>query len=254
MAEERCEGGQFVWRELMTPDPDAARTFYAALLGWGWQPFGSTRTGTYWIASAGERMVAGAMKTPPGAPMPPAWSSYLTVPDVDEAAAICRAAGGQVVFGPEDIPDVGRFATLLDRTGAAFQAFKPSTAGEPPPDGLPPPGTFCWETLVTSDPAAAKAFYAKLAGWKTAAGPGGSGEVFTCGEVPVADLQAARPGGPSYWATYVAVEDALASRDRAVELGGKVLVPRIDVPEVGTVAVIADPAGAALGLFQPGRG
>ena len=56
---------------------------------------------------------------------------------------------------------------------------------------------------------------------------------------------------PAYWATYVAVEDAVRSRDQAAALGGAVLVPRVDVPMVGTVAVVADPDGAALGLFQP---
>jgi hypothetical protein len=49
----------------------------------------------------------------------------------------------------------------------------------------------------------------------------------------------------------VAVGSAEAARDQAVKLGGRVLVPRVDVPKVGTVAVIADPGGAALGLFQP---
>ena len=74
--------------------------------------------------------------------------------------------------------------------------------------------------------------------------------VFTAGEAMVADVQPARPGGPSYWATYVAVDGAEASRDRAVRLGGKVVVPRVDVPKVGIVSVVADPSGAALGLFQ----
>jgi hypothetical protein len=82
--------------------------------------------------------------------------------------------------------------------------------------------------------------------------PNGQVTVFTSGGRPVADVQPAPPGSPSRWATDVAAEDAMASRDRAAALGGRILVPRIDVPEVGTVALVADPAGAALGTFQPG--
>lgn len=53
------------------------------------------------------------------------------------------------------------------------------------------------------------------------------------------DLAGQAPGG------------AEAGRARAEKLGGRVLVPRIEVPEVGTIAVIADPTGAVLGLFEP---
>jgi predicted enzyme related to lactoylglutathione lyase len=190
------------------------------------------------------------MPIPPGTGMPPAWSSYVLVDDVDAAAKRCAAAGGRVLRAPGDIPGVGRFAVLADPWGAVLQPFRAAGEESPPPAMPPPVGAFCWETLVTPEPAKAIAFYGKVIGFGTGRTPSGEGTVFTAGEAMVADVQPARPGGPSYWATYVAVEGAEASRDRAVRLGGKVVVPRIDVPKVGIVSVVADPSGAALGLFQ----
>ncbi len=190
---------------------------------------------------------------PAAVKMPPAWSSYVLVDDVDAAARRCTEAGGRVLRPPDDIPDVGRFAVIADRWGAVLLPFRAKgPASEPPP--MPPPvGSFCWETLVPPDPAGAVAFYGKVIGFGTARTPNGEGTVFTAGDAMVADVQPARPGGPSYWATYVAVEGAEATRDRAVRLGGKVIVPRVDVPKVGIVSFVADPSGAALGLFQPER-
>ncbi|HET9599521.1 MAG TPA: VOC family protein [Anaeromyxobacteraceae bacterium] len=252
MADAKWTPGMFVWRELMTDDVEAARRFYGELFSWTWKGEDMGPAGKYWLASRGDRQIAGAMAKPPGVPMPTAWSSYVLAEDVDATVRRCQAAGGRVLKEAMDIPDVGRFAVLADRWGAAFLPFRPSVEESAPPRGMPPVGTFCWETLVTPDVAGAIAFYGQVIGFGTAPTPGGEGKVFTAGEAPVADIQPARPGAPSYWSTYVAVEGAEAARDRAVRLGGKVIVPRIDVPKVGTVSVIADPGGAALGLFQPG--
>ena len=250
MADTRWTPGMFVWRELMTDDVDRARSFYGELFGWTWKGE-QTGHGAYWIASAGGRDVCGVMGKPPGVELPPAWSSYLLVDDVDRAADRCTAAGGRVLRPPGDIPQVGRFAVVADPWGAVVLPFR-ATGGESAPPPMPPPaGTFCWETLVTPDPAGAIAFYAKAFGLGTGRTPSGDGTLFTAGDAMVADVQPARPGGPSYWATYVAVAGAEATRDRAVRLGGRAVVPRIDVPKVGTVSVIADPSGASLGLFEP---
>jgi uncharacterized protein len=251
MADARWMPGMFVWRELMTDDVEGARRFYGELLGWSWKGEDMGTGHMYWLASKGDRQVGGLMAKPPGVTMPSAWGSYVLVDDVDAAAARGTAAGARLLKPPTDIPGVGRFAFLADPWGAVFQPFRGASEEPPPPAEMPPPGAFCWETLVTPDPAAAAAFYGKVIGFRTGKTPDGKGTTLTVGDMMVADLQAARPGGPSYWATYVHVEGAEVSRDRAAQLGAKVLVPRVDVPEVGTVAVIADPSGAALGLFQP---
>lgn len=250
MAEPRWRPGMFVWRELMTDDVEGARRFYGELFGWSWKGEDMGPAGTYWLASLGTQGVCGMMKKPAGVPMPSAWSSYVLVDDVDVAAARCTSAGGRVLKAPADIPGVGRFAVLADRWGAVLEAFRAFGGASAPPQGRPAAGTFCWETLFTPEPTAAAGFYGEVIGVGTGRTPDGKGTVLTAGDVPVADLHPVPPGAPSYWGTYVAVDGAEASRDRAERLGGKVVVPRIEVPEVGVVAVVADPAGAALGLFQ----
>jgi predicted enzyme related to lactoylglutathione lyase len=250
MAQPTFSPGMFVWRELMTGDDERARRFYGELLGWTWKGEEMGADGTYWIASRDGRQLCGAMRTPPGAQMPAAWSSYVLVDDVDAAASRCTAAGGRVLRAPADIPDVGRFAVISDPWGAVVFPFRASGGPSEPPPFPPPVGTFCWETLVTPDPSKAIAFYGKVVGFGTGATPSGEGKVFTAGSAMVADIQPARPGAPSYWATYVRVDAAEATRDRAVRLGGRVIVPRVDVPKVGIVSFVADPTGASLGLFQ----
>jgi predicted enzyme related to lactoylglutathione lyase len=52
----------------------------------------------------------------------------------------------------------------------------------------------------------------------------------------------------------VVVESIEASNARAGQLGGKVIVPRIDIPKVGAISIVGDPQGAMLGLFVPSMG
>ena len=244
--------GRFVWRELMTDDVNVAHHFLGELFSWTWKSMDMGLHGTYWIAGCGGRDVGGLMAKPPAMGIPTAWSSYVVVDSVDGAASRATAAGGKVLVPPTYVPGVGRFAGLMDPWGAVLMPFVPASSEGAPPDGPPPSGAFCWETLVTPSPKAAVDWYRGVVGFGSAPAPNGHGSVFTAGSAFVADVQPAPAGSPSYWATYVAVEDVVATRDRASRLGGKVIVPRVDVPQVGTFAVIADPTGGALGIFQAG--
>ncbi len=191
MAEPRWVPGMFVWRELMTDDVEAARRFYGALFGWTWEGQDAGADGTYWIASRDGRRVGGAMQKPAGLRFPSSWTSYVLVDDVDAATLRWAAEGGRILVAPEDIPGVGRFSAVADPWGAIVEPFR-AIAGEsapPPPGGRPPAGTFCWETLVTPDPAAAVAFYGKVLGFGTGRSPNGEAIVFTVGHIEVADLQ-----------------------------------------------------------------
>jgi uncharacterized protein len=117
-----------------------------------------------------------------------------------------------------------------------------------------PNGTFCWVDLGTNDAAGAKAFYGGLFGWEFEDGPTGEqGTYSTCrldGRA-VAGLydQAEQPG----WGSHVNVEDADQATARARELGADVLVEPFDTPGGGRVAMVRDPAGAAVSLSQPGE-
>jgi predicted enzyme related to lactoylglutathione lyase len=238
--------GHFVHRELMTSDVDAARAFYSALLGWAWQAVPMDGM-TYWTSTAGDHPVAGVMPLM-DAPAP-AWSTYLSVADVDAAAASVLANGGAQLVPPMDIPGIGRWACVADPQGAVFMLFTGASESPPPPD-RPPLGTVCWETLNTTDVEAALQFY-------TAATPltraefGGMAVLKAADGASVADVGPVAEGVPPHWLLHFAVADLGASRARLLELGGSVIVPEIDIPTVGKIGIVADPQGASFSLFQP---
>jgi predicted enzyme related to lactoylglutathione lyase len=115
--------GAFSWNELMTSDPQAAATFYAALFGWKYDTLESDK-GPYRVIKVDNAGVGGIMKVPAEAgPMPPAWFGYVTVTDIDATARRCTELGGKVLMPPTDIPNVGRFAVLQDPQGAVLNAI-----------------------------------------------------------------------------------------------------------------------------------
>ncbi|MEO8225904.1 MAG: VOC family protein [Gemmatimonadota bacterium] len=111
--------GAFCWDELLTPDVDAAVAFYTGLLGWSSerQPM---EDGEYTVFTRDGVPAAGAMPMPAGATFRPSWLAYIAARDVDATAANAVRLGAKVTTRPADIPDIGRFAVLVDPTGARF--------------------------------------------------------------------------------------------------------------------------------------
>ena len=117
------------WNELMTPDIEAAKAFYAGLFGWKgdtMQMGGDGPPYTLWML--GEGGVGGAMP-PPMEGMPAFWGVYFAVADCDATVAKAKELGASVLNGPMDVPEVGRMAALMDPQGAAFSVIK--NAGTP---------------------------------------------------------------------------------------------------------------------------
>jgi len=122
------------------------------------------------------------------------------------------------------------------------------------------PGTFCWVDLAARDAEAARQFYSDLFGWGARDMPGGEGSytILTEDGKSVCGLLAMMPemlqqGVPPHWQSYVSVENIVLSAARALELGGTLIAPPFDVPDAGRMAVVQDPTGAALALWQPGQ-
>jgi predicted enzyme related to lactoylglutathione lyase len=120
------------------------------------------------------------------------------------------------------------------------------------------PGSFCWFELATSDQAAAKKFYGGLFGWTANDSPMGPGSFYTIFQLRGRNVGAAytlmpdqaRQGVPPHWGTYVAVANAEEAVAKAKTLGGTVLAGPMDVAEHGRMAVLSDPTGAAISLWQ----
>jgi uncharacterized protein len=117
-------------------------------------------------------------------------------------------------------------------------------------------GRFVWYELMTTDVAAAKAFYAKVLGWgaQEASAPGLPYIVFTAAKAPIGGLmdlpeEARRMGATPRWMGYVGVDDVDAAADRLRRLGGAVYVPPTD-SNIGRISVVADPQTATLALVE----
>lgn len=244
--------GKVVWRECSSTDIAKSLAFYKGLFGWTLEeaPMGDF---VYTMARVGDKQVGGLMPMPKeAAGVPSNWMSYVLVDDVDKSCVVATEAGGTVVMPARDIPGMGRFAVLTDPAGAFFALWKAKGGeGDQGAPREPGPGEFCWEQLSTSDVGVAKAFYAKLFGWTAKSfGDGSDVVTFSKGDTMVASAMPAPPGVPPHWMTFVAVEKLAATNARVASLGGKVLMPEIPVPGMGAFAVIQDPAGATLGVFE----
>lgn len=116
------EPGSFQWNECETRDVGAAEEFYKAVFGYGVEQMDMGQEEPYRLFMLGDHRVAGLFKITPemGDEVPPNWMAVFSVADCDAAAAKATEVGGEVLYGPQDIP-VGRFAVLQDSTGAVFQ-------------------------------------------------------------------------------------------------------------------------------------
>jgi hypothetical protein len=245
------------WTDLASPDLAASRQFYGSLFGWD---FDEQSTGDpdnpYVMIRQGGQDVAGMMKLSPemqAGGMPPVWSTYVTVADVDTATAKVGELGGMVLNGPMDVMDAGRMTVAADPTGAVFCIWqaKDSIGAQLVND----PVSMTWNELMSPDVDAAKTFYGGLFGWKgDTMEMGGGGPPYTVwmlGDRGIGGAMAPpMEGMPAFWGVYFAVDDCDATVAKAQELGANVLNGPMDVPDVGRMAALMDPQGAAFSVLK----
>jgi predicted enzyme related to lactoylglutathione lyase len=120
------EPGAISWNELATRDLDAARRFYSAVFGHGWEDVDTGEAGPpYATFSVDGRAVGGAMQMTADWPaeVPSHWAPYFAVADPDDAVKRAVDLGAQVTLPPTDSP-YGRFALLRDPQGAVFDVIR----------------------------------------------------------------------------------------------------------------------------------
>ena len=251
---------RFVWYELMTSDPAAARAFYTQVVGW--QATDSGMPGMdYTLLSAGPHQVGGLMALPPeacAAGVPPNWSGYLAVDDVDAKAAAVQQAGGQVLRPAADIPGVGRFAVVADPAGAAFCLYKDNNPAAMTPPALGTPGTVGWHELMAGALVPAWAFYSALFGWTKAeaidTGPMGIYQLFGAGDAPIGGMMTKPAEMPAAaWLYYFNVDAIDAAAGRLQAAGGRVINGPMEVPGGSWIVQAMDPQGAMFALVAPKR-
>ena len=246
--------GQFVWYELISPDPDGAKKFYSPITGWGTQPFDKD----YTMWTTGGSPFAGLYRLSPEMRqqgIPPHWMPYVEANNVDETVRLATSLGGKAFVGPQDIPNVGRFALIQDPQGARFGVYKANGPSQSW-DGTPKLGRMSWHELMTTDYQKAYEFYRRLFGWdKTGEmDMGGGNKYLMYGKGQPFGGMFNRPAEmanmPPFWLPYIYVKDVKKAVDMATKAGAFVQRPPMEVPGGGMIAIIGDPQGAGIALHS----
>ena len=259
--------GAFIWYELMTPDPAAAKTFYDAVVGWDIDAHNTVPDGSmdYRMINRSDGGHAGgvlgmdeAMQANGARPI---WLGYVHVPDVDAAVSHMVNAGGEAHMPARDMPGVGRLAMVSDPEGAVLYLLKPTPpAGDPDAtsDVFSPEKAqhVRWNELWAFDPVAEIKLYSDLFGWtqegEMEMGPMGKYRFIHHDGVGIGAVgQAQKDGDGPRWSTFFGVDDI----DRAVAAvkagGGTVSGEPQQVPGGEYSTYCRDPHGAAFGLVGP---
>jgi len=252
--------GDYIWYELMTPDPEGSKAFYDAVVGWNIGKAEEAYNGYRMIGTdggfAGGVLPLNAEMQQHGAR--PTWLGYIHVTDVDQSIKSIEQAGGKALMPATDIPNVGRIAMVADPQGAPFYVMKPippegrenepSTVFSPGKDGR-----CSWNELSTSDAVAARRFYGEQFGWT-------SDEFMDMGEhgeYRFFDHHGVRLGAVSgmmnqdqhpHWRYYFRVPSVSKAKETAEAKGGKVVMGPMEVPGGDHIIIGFDPQGAEFAL------
>lgn len=242
------------WADLLCKNGQAAKDFYSSLLGWTYDDHPAGPDMVYTMFSHdGVPVCASAEPGPGQESLPPHWSVYVTVDDLDAAVGRARDAGGTILMEPFDVLDVGRMSIIQDKEGAFLRLWYPlkhAGAGK-----MHEPGALTWFELATTDTESASSFYTQVL--QAEAGPDPNTD-FPYTLVKVAGIQVAgiiqigEDWGPvpPNWGVYFGVDDVDAVAAKALELGGGVIVEPRDIEDFARFAVLRDAEGAVFNIIS----
>jgi len=112
-------------------------------------------------------------------------------------------------------------------------------------------GTFVWHEQVSPDPKQAQEFYKQLFGWGTETFGDDYAMISSGGAAHGGYGKAMEGAPPPHWLNHIQVADVDTTVKDAKRAGGKLAAGPFDMPEVGRMAIIADPQGAYVGVYRP---
>lgn len=247
--------GQFSWVDLAAYNLADARKFYEQMFGWTTKDVDTQGGPPYVQCYRNGQRVAGMGEMPEAMKaqrMPPVWSSYIHVNDINATVAKVAELGGQVTMPVMQILDYGWMTFFQDPTGGHVGLWQKNTHGGAEIIGVP--GSYCWNELATRDLDRAQEFFAKLLGWEYEDSTGGNHpyKIIRCHGCQIGGIiQMDEQWGnaPAYWMVYFTVADIDQSTQKLTELGGTICVPTFPIP-VGRMSVVSDPQGGTFTLIQ----
>jgi uncharacterized protein len=255
--------GKWVWYELMTPDPEGAKAFYNAIVGWSIQTSHGGDMDYGFIVNADGGMTGGVLgltkdMTDHGAR--PIWVGYIGVEDVDAILPQIEAKGGKILMPAHDSDMAGRFAMVADCCGAPFYVITPT----PPPGGGESTafsaarniGRCGWNELMAGNADNAVAFYTGLFGWGLPGamdmGPMGKYQFVEHDGVQIGAIMKKMDAMPvPVWNHYFWVPSIDAAKAAIETNGGQVINGPMQVPGDDWIVQGIDPQGAMFSLVGP---
>ena len=248
--------GSFCWWSLMTKDVAKANDFYQKLFDWKLDEMEIPGQDKATIYAAGKGGFANPVPLEKDFPGPSYWMVYITVENVDEACKRAEKIGGKVCVPAFALPTIGRTAVINDPIGSAFYVFTPAKdEGELNMIGNGP-GEICWMELMVDDPNPLLSFYSEMFGWKFSAPMSMNGGEYISFEIngtQVGGIMKRPPSAPKMpplWMNYFTVKSVDEWSEKAKSLGGKIVIPKMEIPETGFFACMEDPTGAHSYLFE----
>lgn len=245
------------WVELATTDQSAAKVFYGSLFGWSWDDTDLGNGNFYSVARLKDKSAAAVyteIEDEVKMGIPPHWTTYITVDDIEATAEKVNPAGGHVLVPPMDIFEMGRMAVISDPIGGVVGLWQAQSFHGA--EILNEPGALAWNELVTDDVKKVGSFFETVLNIKVVhqVEPFAY-TLFQVDESGVGGLMEKLPGMesiPNAWVTYFSVDDTDSTTAKAESLGGKVMVPPMDTV-VGRFARLMDPHGAMFSVIKQSK-
>ena len=239
---ETSRKGEIVWIDLVTNDAKASKKFFSNLLGWSFNNHDA-----YDMALSGTKPVSGIIEDREllKGSKTSYWVVSNSVTDAEATAKKIKSQGGKVLSEPMEISGRGTVALVEDAQGAFFSIIENSSGD--PKASAPRNGEWMWAELWTSNPKKATSFYTDVlsVSAKPLANSDGEeyfilkGATYEFGGITKIPVK----NEPSIWIPVLRVEDAAGIAEKAVKLGGSILIGPVTVSG-NKVALITTPSGA----------
>jgi predicted enzyme related to lactoylglutathione lyase len=236
--------GQFVWHDLITPNPEQAMDFYAELFGWTYKTFGKEGR-AYHVIYNGDEAIGGIISLNVETHPSGEWLSSVSVPDVDKAVAFNTQKGGKTLFKPSNFKGRGRSALVQDPQGAYISYIR-SESGDP--EFTIKDNSWLWNELWTNDLDGSLNYYKGVAPYEIEEVKDGKVPYFMMKSKDKKKLSGVMKNPVekmrSAWLPYIKVENVEEVSSKAASLGAVLMLEPQNEIRDGSVAIIQDPNGA----------